>query len=105
MINFQETTMENLMKERVTVHFKEAVPMCTDRKTFMLWRDAARMVHPPHDTGFCADCTPEYQKQMKAEGRCENPEIFFVEEEGMVEGKLRLTEKFVDKILDADVKT
>jgi len=37
---------------------------------------------------------------MKEERRCENPEIFFVEEEGMVEGKLTLTEKFIDKVVD-----
>jgi hypothetical protein len=35
---------------------------------------------------------------MKQEKRCENPEVFFVREDGMVEGKLRLTERFVDKV-------
>jgi hypothetical protein len=93
--------MEELMKERARVSFRAGTPACTDRKTYVLWIDAARMVHPPHDTGFCADCTPEYQKQMKEEGRCENPEVFFVEEDGMVEGKLRLTDKFVDKVTQA----
>jgi len=27
--------------------------------------------------GFCEDCTPEYQREMVAAGRCENPEIRF----------------------------
>lgn len=28
---------------------------------------------------YCTDCTPEYQAQMKAAGRCEHPEVKFVQ--------------------------
>lgn len=51
-------------------------PMCTDKETYAEWRDAARR-SPPGEAGFCTDCTPEYQNQMIAEGRCENSWIKF----------------------------
>ncbi len=51
-------------------------PMCTDKQTYAEWRDAARR-SPPGDAMFCTDCTPDYQKEMIKQNRCENPWIKF----------------------------
>jgi hypothetical protein len=81
---------EDLMKKKRKVFFATSVPMCTDRETYEKWVEVARMSRPPFDTLFCTDCTPEYQSRMKEEGRCENPDIVFVIEDGMVEGRWNL---------------
>jgi hypothetical protein len=59
------------------VTYSEGVPRCTDYKTYLTWKS--------HDTGsaragparFCTDCTPDYQEEMVAQGRCDNPWIEF----------------------------
>jgi hypothetical protein len=88
--NLDSNDWEDLMKTKRKVFFAGSVPRCTDRKTYATWVEAARMNAPPYDTLFCTDCTPEYQSRMKEEGRCENPEIVFVVEDGMVEGRWNL---------------
>lgn len=50
---------------------------CATFKQYDDWRKVARMVRPPMPGWFCTDCTPEYQKDMKAEGKCARPEIRF----------------------------
>lgn len=51
-------------------------PSCTTKQNYAEWRDAARR-SPPGEAMFCTDCTPEYQKEMIKNNRCENPWIEF----------------------------
>lgn len=61
------------------------VPLCFDSKAeYELFLQADS---PNPDTlgpAHCWDCTPEYQAEMKAEGRCMRPNVRFVyiEEDG-----------------------
>lgn len=67
-------------------------PMCTDKETYAEWREAARKSFPG-EAGFCTDCMPEYQEQMIAEGRCENPWIKFDYQENDIPPSSTLTEE------------
>lgn len=62
-------------RERKVVVFS-GTPSCTNKELYAEWRKAARQ-SAPGEAGFCTDCMPEYQEQMIAEGRCENPWIEF----------------------------
>jgi hypothetical protein len=37
----------------------------------------ALVAHPSIELGFCEDCSPEYQREMKLQERCENPAVRF----------------------------
>lgn len=50
---------------------------CATYRQYKEWRDAARLQPPAFPAWFCTDCTPEYQRQMKAEGKCARPEVKF----------------------------
>jgi len=67
-------------------------PMCTDKETYAAWREAARKSFPG-EAGFCTDCTPDYQAEMIAAGRCENPWIKFDYQEGDAPPSSTLTEE------------
>jgi hypothetical protein len=88
-----QSDLEDPMKTKRKVFFFSSVPMCTTSKNYEKWVEVARMSLPPYDTLFCTDCTPEYQSRMKEEGRCENPDIVFVVENGMVEGRWNLPKR------------
>ena len=62
--------------------FKFDVPLCATRSQYVAWLEAEKLY--PARFGFCTDCTPGYQAQMKAEGRCENPSVRFDEEGGVL---------------------
>lgn len=69
-------------EKKVSRHtvFSSGVPSCTTKEQYANWKDTARVSAPNLYIGFCEDCTPEYQAEMRAAGRCENPEIrFFME--------------------------
>lgn len=69
------------------VQFFGSVPGCATEQQYNLWKEAARQSMPPPKVGFCSDCTPEYQKEMIAQRRCENPDIQFIDDgEGWKEG-------------------
>lgn len=69
------------------VHFFAGVPGCATEQQYKLWREAAVHALPPPKVGFCTDCTPEYQQEMIAKKRCENPDIKFIDDgEGWKEG-------------------
>ena len=71
------------------VEFVEKVPQCTNKETYESWGKMARTVPPPPKVGFCADCTIDYQIDMKAERRCENPHIVFEkDDDGFISGGL-----------------
>jgi len=75
------------------IKFTYALPLCSDPKQYLAWRDAARMSRPHPKVGFCEDCTLEYQAQMIRERRCENPHVWFrVDEYGFVSGTNRIPE-------------
>lgn len=64
------------MKAPVT--FSNEYPLCFDSKRqFVEWKATARLYPPPDGLSVCADCTPEYQKLMFKQCRCENPQVEF----------------------------
>ena len=72
---------------RVPVLFSGPVPSCATSKQYEAWRAAASIAKPL--CGFCTDCTPDYQSEMKGAGRCENPRVAFVcGDDGEWEGKV-----------------
>jgi hypothetical protein len=71
------------------VEFVEKIPRCTDKETWERWKEIARTVPPHSRVGFCEDCTLDYQIEMKAHKRCENPHIIFeADEDGFISGCL-----------------
>lgn len=75
---------------KVSVSFRSGTPACTDAKTFELWKEIARTSLPAPHVGFCEDCTPEFQQQMRTAGRCENPHVrFAVGADGWIQGTIR----------------
>ena len=66
------------IKKHVT--FAGQVPACFHSlEQYEDWKVLARMAgaNVAPRTGVCVDCTPEYQSEMIACGRCENPEVRF----------------------------
>lgn len=68
---------------------QEAVPACFS--TVRLYRNWRAMNDRCTWSGgraqaVCADCTPGYQLAMKAQRRCEHPEVGFTVEDGAVVG-------------------
>lgn len=68
--------------------------MCFESfEQFKLWKDAARMA-PPGNSGYCTDCTPDYQNRMIKDGRCEFPDTrFHTDKHGWVEGVRNFSKK------------
>jgi hypothetical protein len=60
--------------------FSGPTPRCVSRRQYFAWKEQARISAPSDAVGFCEDCTPEYQAEMKAAARCENTGVrFFME--------------------------
>ena len=60
---------------------------CATYKQYREWREAARHIPPSYSAWFCTDCTPAYQKEMIAKGKCVRPEIKFkLDEDGGLAG-------------------
>jgi hypothetical protein len=69
--------------------FETVVPKCADEYIVVEWLLAADSTHlKPPGTGFCTDCTKEYQARMIKEGRCENPNVVFMVQRQSVYGVL-----------------
>lgn len=49
-------------------------PECCERDTFITWLGTFMPGERPTMQKFCEDCTREYQTDMKAQNRCENPD-------------------------------
>lgn len=64
------------------------IPWCfASRRQYALWREAARW-RDPGASGYCADCTPGYQRRMIAENRCAYPDTTFrFDADGLIEGR------------------
>lgn len=62
--------------------FSRSVPQCATKEQWRTWKEQAIRpgAMPDPKVGFCTDCTPEFQKEMREQGRCENPEIKFYRE-------------------------
>lgn len=77
---------------------KREYPLCFQSKIqYRRWQAAARAVtvSGPAETlsGYCADCTPDYQRQMVYEGRCAYPATTFEMVDGDWEGQRSLPDK------------
>ncbi len=57
--------------------FAGPVPKCATAQQYQEWQAGTRSCPPDSRVGFCEDCTPEYQKQMIRERRCENVAVCF----------------------------
>lgn len=52
------------------------------------WQHYARVTKDTRLDGYCADCTPEYQREMKKATRCRFPDTTFgLDQDGMVAGQ------------------
>lgn len=63
-------------------------PFCfTSKAQFDKWAQAAAGSRPGR-SGYCTDCTPEYQARMKDEHRCGFPSVtFYEDDDGFVAGR------------------
>lgn len=65
-------------------------PPCFTRQQWNAWRAVARQCGEDpelQEAKYCVDCTPEYQQQMVAEGRCLHPEVRFkLDADGLIVG-------------------
>ena len=65
-----------------------APPCFPDDAQLLAWRNMNVYVGEKSPSGYCTDCTPAYQAQMCAAGRCKFPETSFVPlPNGGVEGR------------------
>lgn len=57
------------------IRFRNKVPACFEsEEQFAAWKELARISNAP---SVCVDCTKEFQQRMKAQWRCENPQVTF----------------------------
>lgn len=73
--------MPKYIKKKIKPVFEGAIPKCATKKQYDEWHIAARS-HPPKKGGFCEDCTKEYQAKMIECGKCENPDVVFINHHG-----------------------
>ena len=67
-------------------------PRCTTQGTFDEWWKEARKIREDAEVTFCTDCTPEFQAENIATGRCENAYIkFYRDPVGELYGALKPT--------------
>lgn len=65
--------MRDEERERIVkMHYK-----CATLDQYEEWRKAARLSPPAFPAWFCADCTPQYQLEMKKKGWCVRLEVKF----------------------------
>lgn len=61
----------------------DRMPKCwNSREDWEEWVNAARACgagRNPRHHGYCIDCLPEFKERMVKCGRCEHPEVFFIE--------------------------
>ncbi len=70
----------------------KAPPCFPDDETLFAWRNINHAVEESAPSGYCTDCTPDYQARMCAEKRCKFPETSFVPVAfGGVEGMRRVS--------------
>ena len=68
----------------MTVQLKDSLLSCFTPEQYRLWRSRL----PRNPSAACSECTPGYQARMKQAGRCDNPDVFFEEdEEGATVGR------------------
>ena len=73
---------------------RSSFPLCfCSRRQYELWMEAARNSDPA-GSSYCTDCTPAYQEQMLAAGRCAYPDVWFDRDvDGFVEGRRPMAER------------
>lgn len=59
------------------VEFSGPTPKCFNPEQYVQWRKYAGIYPLNQKVGPCEDCLPDYQFEMKCEGRCENRAIRF----------------------------
>ena len=66
--------------------FAGIVPKCTDKEAYRWWLGETGLTNKSRNN-FCRDCTPQYQAERMAEGRCENTDVVFRKDsDGLLEG-------------------
>jgi hypothetical protein len=59
----------------------KAPPCFPNDASLLAWRNMNHAVNTaglPTPSGYCEDCTPDYQARMCAEGRCKYPQTSFI---------------------------
>jgi hypothetical protein len=76
------------------------VPECFPNATvFGRWREMARSQNAVGESGYCTDCTPEYQREMLGLARCRFPRTTFTyDEDGFVAGRRHVEDRRVARI-------
>lgn len=71
-----------------------SVPLCfCSRRQYELWREAAESTDLA-GSDYCTDCTPVYQAEMYAAGRCRYPDTWFDRDaDGFVEGRRPIADR------------
>ena len=63
-------------------------PACVSWHDYELWHQAARLFPSGLVSGFCTDCTPEFQEKTMMAGTCEHHELYFIRDtDGFIEGR------------------
>ena len=78
------------------IHVKR-IPVCATFEQYKEWRLTAMNILPPAKSWFCTDCTPQFQKQMKSEGRCDHPYIRFEHYYDGIEGYIDSNDQDIHK--------
>ena len=83
--------MSQLRKRPREIYHGRA-PSCTTQDAFDAWWTVARLIREDGEVTFCHDCTPEFQAENIAIGRCENAYIkFYRAPDGEMYGALKPT--------------
>lgn len=62
-------------------------PCFESQEQFDSYMEALEDTVQDSDRSYCWDCSPEYQQEMKLEGRCVQPMVQFVMVDGVLVGK------------------
>ena len=63
-------------------HIHGDKPSCASKGQYENWLESASIHGSDLMSGFCTDCTQEYQYDMIRKGRCDYPQTYFVNGEG-----------------------
>jgi hypothetical protein len=79
------------------------VPECFPNATvFGRWREMARSQNAVGENGYCTDCTPEYQAEMREVGACRYPKTtFHIDSDGFIYGRRAVEDR---RVARAEIK-
>ena len=85
----QKVTERKPYNSKFQRHKQTKRPTCVSREAFFHWREMADTIDKKDQAGFCADCMPGFQEDMKAQGKCNNPHVRFKSLQGTIFGYIQ----------------